>query len=37
MSAQRIAIARTLLSNPRILIFDEATNALDDQSQAIIQ
>ena len=33
---QRVAIARGVLRRPRILILDEATNALDSESEAFV-
>lgn len=34
--AQRLLIARALISNPRMLLLDEATNCLDSESQDLI-
>jgi ABC-type bacteriocin/lantibiotic exporter with double-glycine peptidase domain len=33
---QRIMIARAVARRPRILLFDEATSSLDNQSQAVV-
>jgi ABC-type multidrug transport system fused ATPase/permease subunit len=34
---QRVAVARAMVRNPEILIFDEATNALDNISETAVQ
>lgn len=34
---QRIALARVILKDPRVLVLDEATSSLDSQSEALIQ
>lgn len=34
---QRLSIARAILKNPPILIFDEATSSLDNESEKLVQ
>src|SRR5215470_1311363 len=35
--SKRLAIARVILKDPRVLVLDEATSHLDSQSEALIQ
>ena len=34
---ERIAIARAIVSDPKILLLDEATSALDTKSEGVVQ
>ncbi|MXX86748.1 MAG: ATP-binding cassette domain-containing protein [Acidobacteria bacterium] len=34
--SQRVTIARSVIGSPRIMLFDEATNWLDNESQAVV-